>query len=91
MLPDNFLLFIGMTTLVSMAPGPNVMFIMSQAALRGHRAGMMAGFGIQVALEISAPGVPAAQLQELVDKAHIVCPYSNATRGNIDVTLSLAA
>ncbi len=49
MLPDNFLLFIGMTTLVSMAPGPNVMFIMSQAALRGHRAGMMAGFGIQVA------------------------------------------
>lgn len=49
MLPDNFLLFIGMTTLVSMAPGPNVMFIMSQAALRGRRAGMMAGFGIQVA------------------------------------------
>lgn len=49
MLPDNFLLFIGMTTLVSLAPGPNVMFIMSQAALRGHRAGMMAGLGIQVA------------------------------------------
>lgn len=49
MLPDNFLLFIGTTTLVSLAPGPNVMFIMSQAALRGHRAGMMAGFGIQVA------------------------------------------
>ncbi len=49
MLPDNFLLFIGTTTLVSLAPGPNVMFIMSQAALRGHRAGMMAGLGIQVA------------------------------------------
>jgi threonine/homoserine/homoserine lactone efflux protein len=49
MLPDNFLLFIGTTTLVSLAPGPNVMFIMSQAALRGHRAGMMAGFGVQVA------------------------------------------
>lgn len=48
-MPDNLLLFIGMTTLVSLAPGPNVMFIMSQAALRGHRAGLMAGFGIQVA------------------------------------------
>ncbi len=49
MIPDNILLFMVLTTLVSMAPGPNVMFIMSQAALRGHRAGMMAGLGIQVA------------------------------------------
>lgn len=48
-MPDNLLLFIGMTTLVSLAPGPNVMFIMSQAALRGHRAGIMAGLGIQIA------------------------------------------
>ena len=48
-MPENLLLFIGMTTLVSLAPGPNVMFIMSQAALRGRRAGIMAGFGIQVA------------------------------------------
>lgn len=49
MIPDNFLLFMVLTTFVSLAPGPNVMFIMSQAALRGHRAGIMAGFGIQVA------------------------------------------
>jgi threonine/homoserine/homoserine lactone efflux protein len=49
MIPDNFLLFLVLTTLVSLAPGPNVMFIMSQAALRGHRAGMMAGFGVQAA------------------------------------------
>ncbi len=48
------------------------------------------GFGIQADLTISAPGVDRAQLQTLVDAAHIVCPYSNATRGNIDVTLSLA-
>jgi Ohr subfamily peroxiredoxin len=47
------------------------------------------GFGIEVELKISAPGVDRAQLQDLVDKAHIVCPYSNATRGNIDVTLTL--
>jgi len=48
------------------------------------------GFGIQAELTISAPEVARAQLQELVDQAHIVCPYSNATRGNIDVTLLIA-
>jgi lipoyl-dependent peroxiredoxin len=45
------------------------------------------GFGIEAELRISAPGVPKDQLQKLVEKAHIVCPYSNATRGNIDVKL----
>lgn len=48
------------------------------------------GFGIQVELTISLPGVPADQARALVDKAHIVCPYSNATRNNIDVRLTLA-
>ena len=48
-MPDNLLLFIGLTTLVSLAPGPNVMYIMSQSALRGRRAGLMAGLGIQIA------------------------------------------
>ncbi len=48
------------------------------------------GFGIEVELEIDAPGVAREQLQSLVEKAHIVCPYSNATRGNIDVTLRIA-
>ncbi|MDY0965249.1 MULTISPECIES: organic hydroperoxide resistance protein [Massilia] len=47
------------------------------------------GFGIEVTLKISLPGVPADEAQILVDRAHIVCPYSNATRGNIDVTLQL--
>jgi Ohr subfamily peroxiredoxin len=47
------------------------------------------GFGIQVALKISIPGMDAAKAQELVNAAHIVCPYSNATRGNIDVKLSV--
>jgi threonine/homoserine/homoserine lactone efflux protein len=49
MIPENFALFLVLTTLVSLAPSPNVMFIMSTAALRGHRAGIMAGFGIQIA------------------------------------------
>jgi len=45
------------------------------------------GFGIEVDLNIHGPGMDPAQLQALVDKAHIVCPYSNATRNNIDVRL----
>ena len=48
------------------------------------------GFGIEVTLTIDIPGVDRAVAQGLIDKAHIVCPYSNATRGNIDVTLTLA-
>lgn len=47
------------------------------------------GFSLQVELRIALPGVAREQAQALVDKAHIVCPYSNATRGNIDVTLTL--
>jgi osmotically inducible protein OsmC len=48
------------------------------------------GFGIAVDLKISIPGLDTAQAQDLVNKAHIVCPYSHATRGNIDVNLSVA-
>jgi len=47
------------------------------------------GFGIQVALNISLPGLDRQVAKELVNKAHEVCPYSNATRGNIDVTLNI--
>jgi len=47
------------------------------------------GFGIDVALRISLPGLPREQAEALVHKAHVVCPYSNATRGNIDVSLTL--
>ncbi|NLP31743.1 MAG: organic hydroperoxide resistance protein [Oligella ureolytica] len=48
------------------------------------------GFGIEAKLTITAPGVARDTLQALVDEAHIVCPYSNATRNNIDVTLVVA-
>ena len=47
------------------------------------------GYGIAVRMEISLPGMDAAAAQDLIDAAHQVCPYSNATRGNIDVTLTL--
>jgi len=45
------------------------------------------GFGIQAELRIFSPRLPRETIQALVEKAHIVCPYSNATRGNIDVNL----
>jgi osmotically inducible protein OsmC len=48
-----------------------------------------AGFGIQVALNISIPGMERAAAEQLVEAAHKVCPYSNATRGNVDVALNL--
>ncbi|ACT13972.1 MULTISPECIES: organic hydroperoxide resistance protein [Pectobacterium] len=47
------------------------------------------GFGIEVELKISLPGLDRAVAEDLVQKAHIVCPYSNATRGNIGVTLTI--
>ncbi|QDH70280.1 organic hydroperoxide resistance protein [Marilutibacter alkalisoli] len=48
-----------------------------------------AGFGIEVELKVSIPGMPREQAEALVAQAHQVCPYSNATRGNIDVTLTV--
>jgi Ohr subfamily peroxiredoxin len=48
------------------------------------------GFGLAIALEIAMPGVERADAEALVAKAHEVCPYSNATRNNIDVQLTVA-
>ncbi|MFO1265268.1 MAG: organic hydroperoxide resistance protein [Rhodoferax sp.] len=47
------------------------------------------GFGIEVQLTVTIPGMERAAAEALVAKAHEVCPYSNATRGNIEVTLSV--
>src|SRR5688572_23065953 len=48
-------------------------------------------FALKVELEISVPGLPTHQVQQLVEQAHVVCPYSNATRGNVDVSLVVTA
>ncbi|MEO5714618.1 MAG: organic hydroperoxide resistance protein [Luteolibacter sp.] len=48
------------------------------------------GFGIEVELTIHVPGMEIDSVKPLVDQAHIVCPYSNATRGNIPVKLMVA-
>ncbi|GGB39121.1 organic hydroperoxide resistance protein [Sphingomonas metalli] len=48
------------------------------------------GFGITADLLVDLPGLDRADAQRLVEAAHQVCPYSNATRGNVDVGLALA-
>lgn len=48
------------------------------------------GFALEVGLKVNLPGMDKAQAESLVEKAHQVCPYSNATRGNIAVTLNVA-
>jgi lipoyl-dependent peroxiredoxin len=47
------------------------------------------GFGITAALSISLPGIERAQAQKVVETAHQICPYSNATRNNVDVKLTV--
>jgi Ohr subfamily peroxiredoxin len=47
------------------------------------------GFGVSVRMNIKLPGLERDQAQKLVEEAHKVCPYSNATRNNIDVKLNI--
>lgn len=47
------------------------------------------GFGLDIQLDVSLPGMDRAQAQQLVEKAHQVCPYSNATRNNVPVRLNV--
>ena len=47
------------------------------------------GFGLEVALAITLPGIEAEQAREIVDGAHVVCPYSEATRSNLNVRISI--
>jgi Ohr subfamily peroxiredoxin len=62
----------------------------SVAARVGLQANANRGFELSVALQVDLPGVDAATAEGLVAKAHSVCPYSNATRGNVDVELQVA-
>jgi lipoyl-dependent peroxiredoxin len=48
------------------------------------------GFGLTVVLDLDAPGINRAQAADLMARAHEICPYSRATRGNVDVTLAVA-
>ncbi|MFZ6817660.1 organic hydroperoxide resistance protein [Undibacterium sp. Ji22W] len=48
------------------------------------------GFGLKVSLTVSLPGLDRSVAETIINKAHEVCPYSNATKGNIEVDLKLA-
>ena len=62
----------------------------SVVARVGLQANANRGFELSVALQVDLPGVEPTTDEQLVAKAHTVCPYSNATRGNVDVELQLA-
>lgn len=61
----------------------------SVGALVGIGPNDAGGFQLEVTLEVVIPSLPHDEAQALVEQAHLVCPYSNATRGNIEVTLTV--
>ena len=67
---------------------PDDVSITSKVAI-GPMTGKEGAFGIAVDMDIKVPGLDRDAAQKLVDAAHQVCPYSNATRGNVDVTLNV--
>ena len=82
--------FIGALKAVSPKVGvkvPDDVSIDSKVLLGPIKGG--AAYGIAVKLAVSLPGLDDAQKKQLVDAAHEVCPYSNATRGNVDVDLTI--
>ena len=80
---------LGAMKFVASQGGPKVPADTSVTATIGIGPRAEGGFGITAALEISLPGLDKAAAEELVHKAHQVCPYSNATRNNVDVQLSV--
>lgn len=77
--------FIGAMKFVSSQGGPKVPADVSVTATVGIGPRSAGGFGLDVELAIALPGLDRADAEALVEKAHQVCPYSNATRGNIEV------
>jgi osmotically inducible protein OsmC len=81
--------FIGAMKFVASQGGPKVPADASVTSTVGIGPRSAGGFGLDIELDISLPGVPRADAEALVEKAHQVFPYSNATRGNVDVRLKI--
>ena len=81
--------FLGAMKFVASQGGPKVPADTTVISTVGIGPRSEGGFGLDIALEISLPGVDRAAAEDLVAKAHQVCPYSNATRNNIDVKLTV--
>ncbi len=82
--------FIGAMKFVAAKGGPKVPADAAVTATVGIGPRSEGGFGLDVALQVSLPGLSRAQAEKLVAEAHRICPYSNATRNNVDVKLSVA-
>jgi osmotically inducible protein OsmC len=82
--------FLGAMKFVASQGGPKVPSDATVTATVGIGPREEGGFGLTVALSIAVPGVPRGEAEALIGKAHQVCPYSNATRNNIDVKLTVA-
>ena len=81
--------FIGAMKFVASQGGPKVPADAKVTATVGIGPRSEGGFGLDIGLEISLPGLSKDEAQKLVDQAHQVCPYSNATRNNIPVRLTI--
>jgi Ohr subfamily peroxiredoxin len=82
--------FIGAMKFVASQGGPKVPADTKVTATVGIGPRSEGGFGLDIELTISLPGLAPADAKTLVDKAHQVCPYSNATRNNVPVRLVIA-
>lgn len=81
--------FLGAMKFVASQGGPKVPNDATVTATVGMGPRSEGGFGIDVELAVSLPGIPHDEAEKLVEKAHQVCPYSNATRNNVPVRLSV--
>ena len=81
--------FIGAMKFVASQGGPKVPADTTVTATVGIGPRSEGGFGLDIQLDISLPGLAKDEAKALVDKAHQVCPYSNATRNNVDVRLNV--
>ncbi|NKF21475.1 organic hydroperoxide resistance protein [Solimonas marina] len=81
--------FIGAMKFVASQGGPKVPADTTVKATVGIGPRSEGGFGLEIELTIALPGLARADAEALVEQAHQVCPYSNATRNNIDVKLTI--
>jgi osmotically inducible protein OsmC len=82
--------FIGAMKAVAGKDGVKVPDDTSVTATVGIGPRKEGGFGLDIDLAISLPGLSPDDANALVEKAHQVCPYSNATRNNVDVRFTIA-
>jgi lipoyl-dependent peroxiredoxin len=79
--------FLSAMQFVSSQGGPKVPADATVHATVGIGPRSDGGFGLDIALDVTLPGLPRQEAEQLVAKAHEVCPYSNATRNNVPVRL----